>query len=162
MVSSKIRKDILLFLGGFLTIIIIAVGYGYISYSTLKSSVKGTSTSTSPTPTTIPTLSPTYTPTLAPTIKPVSYQKQPTLQTKQYGGWYWQSDLNLAQVWIGTDSAGKDIWADGIPTPTSTPTPKTVRQQLSTQGRVSNASEASSVGNMTQAKEVETKIIEKK
>ncbi len=111
-----------------------------------KRSVKGVSVTISSTPTAIPTPTPTLTSTPTPTIKPVSVQKQPISQAKQYGGWYWQSDLNRAQVYIGTDSAGKDIWADNLPVPTPTPTPKTATQQLSTQGTVSNTSGTSSVG----------------
>lgn len=112
-----------------------------------KSSVKGVSTSISPSPTVTlsPTLFPTPTPT--PTVRPASYQIQPT-PVKQYGGWYWQSDINRAQVWIGTDSAGKDIWIDNFPTSTPTPTPKTTTQFSSSQGVVSETSGFSSRTNM--------------
>lgn len=124
-----------------------------------KPSVKGVSTRISPTVTTTPTPTPTLTPTPTPAIKPASYQKQ-TAPVKQYGGWYWQPDLNRAQVFIGTDSAGKDIWIDGFPTPTPTPIPKTATQQSSAQGTVSNASGISSMGNTIQT--LQTKISEKK
>jgi hypothetical protein len=127
-----------------------------------KPSVKGVSTTISPSPTitSSPTLSLTLTPTQTPTIKPVSTQTQPTSQAKQYGGWYWHPELNKSQVFIGTDSAGKDIWIDDFPAPTLTPTPKPATQQSFTQGTVSNASGLSSGGNMIQTKQ--TKIIEKK
>lgn len=125
-----------------------------------KPSVKGVSTSISPSPSVTPSPTLTLTPTPTPTIKPISHQAQSTPQAKQYGGWYWQSDFNRAQVWVGTDSAGKDIWIDGFPTPTPTPTPKTVTQQSSTQGAVSETSGFSSMGNTIQR--VQTKIIEKK
>ena len=117
-----------------------------------KPSVKGVSTTISPTPTTTPT--PTSTPSPTPTIKPVSVQKQPSLQTKQYGGWYWRPDLGRAQVFIGSDSAGKDIWTDGFPTPTPTPTPKPATQQLSTQGTFSNTSGTSSTNKASMTQEV--------
>lgn len=45
----------------------------------------------------------------APTNKPLS-KIQPTPQKKQYGGWYWQHQLNKAQIWLGVDKNGNDIW----------------------------------------------------
>lgn len=41
--------------------------------------------------------------------------KQPTNQKFQYGGWYWQPTLNKAQVWLGKDKEGKNIWSDSFP-----------------------------------------------
>lgn len=148
------RKTILL--AGFVVCaIIVSVGYGVTEYGLSKPSVKGVSTTISPSPTTIPTPTPTLTPTPTPTIKPISHQKQTVPQIKQYGGWYWQPDLNRAQVWVGTDSAGKDIWIDNFPTSTPTPTPKTTTQFSSSQGAVSETSGFSSRRNMIQR--VETK-----
>lgn len=82
-----------------------------------NSSIKTTRT---PTPTTIP-----VTPTKVTSNIISSPKTQPASQTKQYGGWYWQPTLKKSQVWIGTNSAGKDIWIDSFPTPTLTPTPIT-------------------------------------
>ena len=86
---------------------------------------------------TILTPTSTFTPTPTSITKPVSHQTQ-TTPTKQYGGWYWQSQLNHAQMWVGTDSVGRDIWVDHPPTPTPIPTHKyTTQKQLSTQGNTS-------------------------
>jgi len=153
------------FLLSCLLVFVFTVCIGYIAYAhkTTKPSVKGVSTNISPTPTVPPISTPIPTPTSTPTptIKPVSYQKQTTPQAKQYGGWYWQPDLNKAQVWIGTDSAGKDIWIDDFPAPTPTPTPKTAtHKSSSTQTTASNTPGTSSMGDMTQA--VQTKLSEKK
>lgn len=116
-----------------------------------KSSVKGVSTTISPRPTITPspTLFPTLTPT--PTYKPLLTKMKLTSQAKQYGGWYWQAGLNKSQVWIGTDSAGKDIWIDGLPTSTFTPTPEHAK---STQRGLEISS--SSKASMTQ--ELKTKV----
>jgi len=140
----------------FLFIVVVITGSSYIflnrSTNTSPKSIKGIQTHVvSSTPT--PTFSPTSAPTPTPTIKPVSHQTQPTRQAKQYGGWYWRTELNRAQVFIGTDSAGKDIWIDDFPAPTPTPTPKTAKSAQTSSG-------TSSIGNMTQT--VQTKIIEKK
>jgi len=127
-----------------------------------KPSVKGVSTNISPTPTLSPIHTPTPTPT--PTDKPLSTKIQPIL-IKQYGGWYWQPELNRAQVFVGTDSAGKDIWVDGFPAPTPTPTPKPATQQSSIQEIISNTPGTSSMGSMIQEQEIkvsQTKISEKK
>jgi hypothetical protein len=35
--------------------------------------------------------------------------------TKQYGGWYWNTDTNKAMVWLGKDNNGQDIWSDKLP-----------------------------------------------
>lgn len=117
-----------------------------------KPSVKGVSTRISPTPT--PTTISVPTSTLSPTLTdiPLSRDIRPT-SIKQYGGWYWRPELNRAQVWIGTDSAGKDIWIDGIPTPTFTPTPEPKKSNQTSSG-------VSSAGNTIQT--LQTKIIEKK
>lgn len=144
-------------------IIVCLVGGSVIIVNELsKPSVKGVSTIISPTSTPNPTSFLTPAATATPTDKPLSKKSQPTA-VKEYGGWYWREDLNRAQVWIGTDSAGKDIWKDDFPTPTPTPTPKTAIQQSSTYGTASNTSGTSSIGNMTQGvKESEQKISEKK
>ena len=65
-----------------------------------KASVKGVSTTISPTPTSTSVPSPTPTPTLTPTptSQPLTTKVQFTSQQKQYGGWYWQPELNRAQV----------------------------------------------------------------
>ena len=126
----NIRKTILL-IGSGICIITFSFGYVIIADKSLKTSVKGVSISISPTPTVTP--SPTLLPTLAPTStdKPLLTKIQPMPQTKQYGGSYWQAELGKAQVWIGTDSAKKDIFVDRLPTPTltSTPAPKPATQQ---------------------------------
>jgi len=99
-------------------LVICLIGVGIIVVNELsKSSVKGVSTNISPTPTFSPT--PTLTPT--PTVKTLSTEIQPTRQEKQYGGWYWQPELDKTQIWLGIDSTGNDIWVDGFPTPTQTP-----------------------------------------
>lgn len=51
--------------------------------------------------------------TPAPSNKP---QSNP--QKKQYGAWYWRSDVNRSLLWLGTDKDGKDIWSDKFPAPT--------------------------------------------
>lgn len=137
-------------------IVVCLIGSGVIIVNGLsKSSVKGVSTTISPTPTTTPTPTPTLTLTPTPAIKPLSNQRQPT-PVKQYGGWYWRLELNRAQVWIGIDSAGKDIWVDNFPTPTPTPTPKTTTQYSSSQGVVSGTSGFSSRRNVIQTVQTKT------
>lgn len=51
-----------------------------------------------------------------PTNKPLS-EIQPAPPEKQYGGWYWRSKLNKAQIWLGINKDGNDIWADKFPLP---------------------------------------------
>jgi len=150
------------FLLSSLLVFVFTVCIGYIAYvhKTTKTSVKGVSSIILPTSTVVSSLTPTQISTSTPADMPLSKEIKSTPQAKQYGGWYWQPELNRAQVFIGTDSAGKDIWIDGFPAPTQIPTPKTATKQLSTQGTVSNTSGMSSMGNMTQ--EVQTKIVEKK
>lgn len=64
----------------------------------------------------------TITPEITPAGKPVSQSTSTTTslstQKKVYGAWYWQPNLGRAQMWVGTDAQGKDIFVDQIPTPT--------------------------------------------
>jgi len=53
---------------------------------------------------------------------------QPTSQAKQKGGWYWNSELKKSQVWLGTDSTGKDIWTDSYPSPSTNSIPAAQKQ----------------------------------
>ncbi|OGH14070.1 MAG: hypothetical protein A2687_02285 [Candidatus Levybacteria bacterium RIFCSPHIGHO2_01_FULL_38_26] len=147
MINMNMNKTIL-----GLGFVICLIGSGVIILNEWpRSSVKGVSTTISLPLASTPT--PTLTPSPTPEAKSVSHQTQTTQKAKQYGGWYWRSDLNQAQVWIGTDSAGKDIWIDDFPTPTPTPTPKTATQHLSTQGTVSTSG-TSSMGNMIQTAQI--------
>ncbi len=101
--------------------VVAVISYSFFFHNSSKTSVKGAQTSVSPTSTFTP--SPTHLPTLTPTPtnKPISVKAQPTPQAKQYGGWYWRSELSHTQRWLGTDAQGKDIWSDtGEPTPTPT------------------------------------------
>ncbi len=120
--SNFVLKNKLLLLGGFLTTFVIAGAvYGYLAFNATKSSVKGVSTSAIPMPTVAQSLPPTSTPIPTPTNKPISVKAQVTPQAKQFGGWYWRSELGRAQRWLGTGAQGKDIWTDtGDPTPTPT------------------------------------------
>ena len=64
----------------------------------------------------------TITPETTPTIKPISQSTttntSSATQKKVYGAWYWQPSLGRAQMWVGTDAQGKDIFVDQVPTPT--------------------------------------------
>ena len=120
-VYSINEKKRLLFLSGLAMLLLIGASYGYFAFNATKPSVKGVSTSAVSMPTVTQSPAPTSTPIPTPTNKPISVKAQPTAKTKQYGDWYWQSELGRAQRWLGTDAQGKDIWSDtGDPTPTPT------------------------------------------
>lgn len=63
---------------------------------------------------------PSMSPTPMPTTTPIS-NSQPVVKKppeKVIGGWYWNSELNKAQRWMGKDSQNNDIWSDqGDPPP---------------------------------------------
>lgn len=90
-----------------------------------ETSVKGISVSVSPTPAIFLSPTPSFTPSPTPTPSPVPalIAIQPTIQQKQYGAWYWKAELDRSQMWLGTDTDGKDIWSDSGDLPTQTPTP---------------------------------------
>lgn len=117
-----------------------------------KTSVKGIATKISPKPTPIPT--PTFIPTpinqpsVIPTPTTKATTKTLTFQSKQYGRWYWHPELNKSQVWIGTDSAGKDIWSDNFPTPTFTPTPTPQKSSISNPRTSSNGTSSQNIDDI--------------
>lgn len=81
-----------------------------------KESVKGIKTKIS-----IP-ISPSLTPILSPTSSQTEtvqtiIKPQLTIPPKQFGGWYWNSQLGSSQRWMGTDSQGKNIWSDTVGVP---------------------------------------------
>lgn len=65
-----------------------------------------------PTPTASLNLSNTTLPLALPTI-PLAASTSAT--TKEFGGWYWNSDANKAMVWLGKNNDDQDIWSDSEP-----------------------------------------------
>lgn len=76
-----------------------------------KEEVKGSSTNTAISITPTPSLTISRTPTTPETHR-IKITTTPI--AKQFGGWYWNSQLGISQRWMGTDSQGKNIWSDTV------------------------------------------------